>query len=71
MSDSSNVRFTKGDIRCPGCGFAIKYEVSESPPRQLKSTEVPCSGCARDYQLEVVGGDQSSFRVKIRDFTER
>ncbi len=70
MSQSNKTRFTRGEARCAACGGVIRYELSESRPRFLKNTEVPCSGCPRDYQLEVVE-DAHGTHVRAKGFTER
>lgn len=70
MPEVTEVRFTKGESMCANCHGAIKWEVSESSPRFLKNTDVPCSGCPRDYQLEVIE-DGAGFSVRMKGFTDR
>ncbi len=62
--------FTKGEGRCGACGGSIRYEFTESSPRRLRETVVPCSGCARDYQLEIIE-DSRGVHVRTMEFTDR
>ncbi len=70
MTESSQTRFTKGEARCHACGGVIRFEFSETSPRLLKEKLVPCSGCARDYELEIVE-DNAGTHVKAKDCIDR
>ena len=70
MSEPNQEGFTKGEARCAACGGVIRYEFTTTDPRALMDTVVPCSGCPRDYELEVVEED-GVVRVRARDYTER